>query len=88
MHSCPTSRAAVSISSAAMDYSSASSARPLLRHQAAPQHRGLAELQAFQLGQQHVTEQVVMAVPLAPPVRRHQQQVGPGQVRQGRVGPG
>ena len=30
----------------------------------------------------------MVAVPLPPPVQRHQQQVGPGQLRQGRGGPG
>jgi hypothetical protein len=31
----------------------------------------------LQLGDQQITEQVVIAVPLGPPVQRDQQQVGP-----------
>ena len=45
-------------------------------------------LLAVQLRQEHVAEQVVVAVPVAPPVQRHQQQVRPLQVGQGRGGPG
>jgi len=46
-----------------------------------------AGVQAGQLGQQHVAEQVVVAVPLLSPVQRYQQQVRPPQVRQHRRGP-
>jgi hypothetical protein len=49
---------------------------------AAPQHRDQAGFAAFQPGQQHVTEQMVVAVPLPPPVQRHQQQVRPRQAVQ------
>ena len=41
-------------------------------------------LLAVQFRQQHVPEQVVAAVPVSPPVQRHQQQVRPLQLRQGR----
>ena len=52
------------------------------------QHGHQPGLQPVQLGQQHVPEQVVVAVPLPPPVQRHQQQVRPLQVRQHRSRPG
>ena len=51
---------------------------------AAAQHRDQAGFQAVQLGEQHVAEQVVVAVPLAAAVQRHQQQAGPGQLGQRR----
>ncbi len=50
---------------------------------AAAQDRDQGGLPAVQLRQQHVAEQVVVAVPLPPPVQRHQQQIRPGQLRQG-----
>ena len=52
------------------------------------QHRDQLRTLAFQLRQEHVTEQVVVAVPLPPLVQRHQQQVGPGQIGQRRRGSG
>ena len=55
---------------------------------AAPQDRDQLRLPAAQLGQQHVAEQLVVAVPLPVRVQRHQQQVRPRQIRQGRGGPG
>ena len=84
-------RAASSTSPAAMEYSSASSSMPLRTYQPAARRRStgirLGTL-AFQLRQEHVAEQVMVAVPLPPLVQRHQQQVGPGQIGQGRRGPG
>jgi hypothetical protein len=53
-----------------------------------PQHRDHARLQPLELGQQHIAEQVVVAVPLPPPIQRYQQQVRPGQLGQGRGRPG
>jgi hypothetical protein len=55
---------------------------------AAPQHRQQTGLEPFQFGQEHVAEQVMVAVPVAAPVQRHQQQVGAGQLGQGRGGAG
>jgi len=52
-----------------------------------PQHRDQATIQAFQFRHQHVTEQVVVAVPLSPPIQRHQEQVRPGQIGQRRASP-
>ena len=46
-----------------------------------------AGLQAVQLRQEHVAEQVMVAVPLPPPVQRHQQQVRPLQIGQDSRGP-
>lgn len=60
---------------------------------AAPAGRAAAQLghqfrlETAQLGQQHVTEQVVVPVPLSLPVQRNQQQIGPRQIGQGRCGP-
>ena len=74
-----------------MEYSSASSSMPLRRHQLAARRRSTGTrpgLVAFQLRQQHVAEQVMVAEPLAPLVQRHQQQIGPGQILQRRRGPG
>jgi hypothetical protein len=53
---------------------------------AAAQDRDQLRLPAVQLSQQHVTEQLVVAVPLPVRVQRHQQQVRPRQTRQGRGG--
>ena len=55
---------------------------------AVPQDRHQVRFAAVQVGQQHVAEQVMVAVPLSPPVQRHQQHVGPGQLRQDRGGAG
>jgi len=55
---------------------------------AAPQDRDQGGLQPFQLREQHVAEQVVVAVPLAAVVQRHQQHVGSGQFGQHRSGAG
>ena len=54
----------------------------------APQDRDQVRLVAFQLGLEHVTEQVVKAVPPALLVQRHQQQVRLSQAGQHRGGPG
>ena len=51
---------------------------------AAAQHRDQIRLQALQLREQHVAEQVVVAVPLSPSIQRDQQQVRPRQIRQRR----
>ena len=48
-----------------------------------PQDRDQPGFPALQLGQQHVAEQVVVAIPLPLPVQRHQQQVRLGQIGQG-----
>jgi hypothetical protein len=53
-----------------------------------PEDRQQAGFQPFQLGQQHVAEQVVVAVPEAAPVQRHQQQVRASEFYQGGVGLG
>ena len=55
---------------------------------ATPQDSRQVGLTAVQLGPEHVAKQMVVAVPLPPPVQRHQQQVRPLQVRQRRAGPG
>ena len=85
-----TSRATRSASPACLAWSMASSARPLASHHAAARGGARHELRFTppQLGAQQVTEQVVVAVPLAPPVQRDQQQVGPLQRLQHRGRPG
>ena len=65
-----------------MEYSSAYLGQvvaPVPGGGAAAQDRDQAGLQALGLREQHVAEQVVVAVPLSAPVQRHQQQVRPGQ---------
>ena len=44
--------------------------------------RGQSGFAAFQLGPEHVAEQVMVAVPLPAVIQRHQQQVRPGQLGQ------
>ena len=61
-----------------MEYSSASSGRSLHWHQPAARRRSAGDqagLHALELGAQYVPGQAMGAVPLSPPVQRHQQQV-------------
>ena len=76
--SCSTSRATVSASPATWAWSRAASGRSLSsNHAAARRWSSTHQLRLAppQLGQQLVTEEVVVAVPLPPPVERHHQEV-------------